>query len=146
MTLQHIMQPVIICFLKVEGCVKLPWAPLCLFIKRFSPPWQSLAQTDSLGFDRELKQVHTRRGSSTAAICLREQRVVKYSAHLHRTLSYSFVWVSYRTMTYHEFPGIHFFYLSGLPLCFLRVKRTCDSVKLWLHEALTWPFIPTVSC
>lgn len=73
------------------------------FIKRFSPLWQSVAQTDSLGFDRELKQVHTRRGCSTAAIWLREQRRVKHTVHTYERmtvqtalflsrLTYSFIW------------------------------------------------------
>lgn len=51
------------------------------FIKRFSPLWQSIARTESLSFDKELKQVHTRRGSCTAAIWFGEQRQVKCSTH-----------------------------------------------------------------
>lgn len=78
------------------------------FIKCLSPLWQSPAQTDSLGFDKELKQVHTRRGSSTAAICLGEQRPRKIQCtHLHTTyctnlysLTCLFIWVRYHTWTW----------------------------------------------
>lgn len=72
-------------FPECGGLRKTAMSSCVPFIKRFSPLWQSLTQTDSLGFDKELKQVYTRRGSSTAAICLGEQRQVKYSVHLLMT-------------------------------------------------------------
>ncbi len=126
------------------------------FIKRCSPLWQSLAQADSLGFHEELKQVHTRRGSSTAAIWFREQRPVKYSAHLHTTYcanlyywTYSLIWVRYHTWleAYYKLPGIIIIFLSDwIAIMLLSSQRNLFKPRLLSGLNMTLhPHNPTVN-